>query len=114
MGLGRASGEKVQEPWSRRMLPFKNFGKSLSSTWYVSLTTTQLSFSGPGQGRRTRSSQVSQAEQGPSPLHPALVRSSLDCEAFTCPCLVPQFLQLFWEGSISPQGSKHQPVSGSP
>lgn len=50
MGLGRASGEKVQEPWSRRMLPFKNFGKSLSSTWYVSLTMIQLSFSGPGQG----------------------------------------------------------------
>lgn len=50
MGLGRASGEKVQEPWNRRMLPFKNFGKSLSSTWCVSLTTTQLSFSGPGQG----------------------------------------------------------------
>lgn len=57
---------------------------------------------------------MSQAEQAPSPLHPALVSSSLDCEAFTCPYSVPQFLQLSWEGSISPQGSKHQPMSGSP
>lgn len=56
---------------------------------------------------------MSQAEQAPSPLYPALVSSSLDCEAFTCLYSVPQFLQLSWEGSISPQGSKHQPVSGS-
>lgn len=38
----------VLQPTSCR--PFKNFGKSLSSTWCVSLTTTQLSFSGPVLG----------------------------------------------------------------
>lgn len=40
--------------------------------------------------------------------------NSLDCEALTCPYLVPQFLQLSWEGPVFPQGSKHQPMCGSP
>lgn len=95
-------------------LPFKNFGNSLSNTWCVSLTMTQLSFARP-RGLQNQQLSGPQAEEGVLPFStPLLVTCSLDFEVLTCLYLVPQFLQLSWEGPISPQGSKHQPVCGGP
>lgn len=92
------------------MLPFKNFGNSLSNTWCVSLTMTQLSFSGPGGGCRPRSCRVPKWNR----VLLLGVGSSLDCEVLTCPYLVPQFCQFCWEGPLSLQGFKHQSVYGRP